>query len=178
MRERVVHLTHSAEKALKNAYAVLKYETPLKNADCGRLCNAVCCSGDENDCMFLLPFEDEIVKQNGFAVCDTDGNYGFSAVTCKGVCRRNKRPLACRFFPLFPAITEKNGKDTVTVIIDPRASICPLTLENAVIDRSFRRAVHKAGLYLLCDDEIRAYLKKITAELLEIEELKNKLLQS
>ncbi|MBR4766220.1 MAG: hypothetical protein IK085_05585 [Clostridia bacterium] len=170
-------MTHSAERALKNAYAVLKYETPLGNTDCGTVCGAACCSGSENDCMFLLPFEDELVNQNGFTICNTDGNYGYPAVICDGTCIRNARPLACRFFPLFPAITGNDGAEKVTVIADPRASVCPLTLENVEISRSFRRAVHKAGLYLSRDDEIRAYLKKMTAELLEIAELKNKLIK-
>ena len=170
-------MTHSTEKALKNAYAVLRYETPLKNKDCGGICGALCCSGSGNDCMFLLPHEDELVKQSNFTICDTDGNYGYPALICEGTCIRSTRPLACRFFPLFPAITGKDGAERVTVIVDPRASVCPLTLENAVIDRSFGRAVRKAGLYLSRDDEIRAYLKKMTAELFEITELKNKLIK-
>ena len=168
-------MTDSALRALKNAYAVLKYATPLENTDCGEICGAACCAGSENDCMFLLPYEDEIVKQNNFTTKKTDGNFGCPAVICHGTCNRNTRPLACRFFPLFPAVTEKDGKIKVSVITDPRASVCPLTLENVRIPRSFERAVRKAGLYLTRDDEICDYLKKLTSELLEIIELRNKL---
>ena len=171
----MIFLTDSALKALKNAYAVLKNSTPLESADCGEICGALCCSGSDNDCMFLLPYEDEFVKANGFTTRDTEGNFGFGAVMCGGECGRSARPLACRFFPLFPALSFENGRLKVKAIVDPRASICPLTLENVEISRSFKRAVRKAGLYLARDDEIRDYLLKMTAELLEIAELKKRL---
>ena len=175
VHERVIALTDSVLRALKNAYAVLKYATPLENTDCGTICGAACCSGSENDCMFLLPGEDELVKRNGFTVRETQGNSGYPAVLCNGKCNRNARPLACRFFPLFPAVTEENGRIRVKAIVDPRASVSPLTLENVEIPRSFKRAVRKAGLYLTRDSEICAYLKKMTAELLEISELRSRL---
>ncbi|MBQ4244523.1 MAG: hypothetical protein II702_06380 [Clostridia bacterium] len=168
-------MTESAERALKNAYALLKNTTPLENVNCGCLCSSACCGGDENDCVFLFPYEDELVKGNGFTICETEGNFGFPALSCNGECNRNFRPLGCRIFPLFPMILPENGHEKIVVITDPRASICPLTLENARISPKFVRAVRRAGIYLMRDPENNGYMKRMTNELLEIIELRNKL---
>lgn len=50
------------ESGLEKALDELEAVTPLKPFNCGRLCSARCCSGDENDGMGLFPGEEELLK--------------------------------------------------------------------------------------------------------------------
>lgn len=137
------------------ALAVLDRLTPLK-ADCGRVCDAACCREcdpqGEPSGMRLFPGE----AAQGFVVKDTpDGRL----LLCGGRCRREERPLACRFFPLFPYL----GADgRVRAVYDPRAyRVCPLVRlrERVPLDRGFVRAVRRAGRILAAEAEQRAFLR-------------------
>ncbi len=162
-------------RALAKAYALMKNETPLGDIDCGTVCGARCCGGDDKTGMWLFPHEAEFVKQSSLTVKNTEANFGCPAAVCSGACKRDERPLACRFFPLFPILIEENGHETVKVIFDPRASVCPLSAEGVRLSRTFVRAVRRAGKCLAADEEINAYMKKISNELLELAELAAKL---
>lgn len=151
-------------KALREAYALLEKATPMGRADCGALCNAVCCTSKTGDSMELFPYEKELFASlDGFEV--TDGKVPL--VKCTGRCNRDERPLACRIYPLFPMVTEENGEEKITVIYDPRAaSSCPLCVAKARLDRRFVRAVRRAGKYLLSDPVTAEHLRA-TSEYLE-----------
>lgn len=165
-------------KALREAYSLLRREAPLGGFNCGRLCSAACCAGNEGEGMWLFPHEAELfVKSDGFTIVKTESNFGYPLLVCRGVCNRAERPLACRFFPLFPALIEENGEEKIKIIRDPRASMCPLSLENTRIDRSFVRNVKLAGKFLARDVEIHEYLKKLSGELLEIQKFRELLLK-
>lgn len=159
--------------ALREAYERLYHKTPLGFYNCGRLCDGLCCRGDEQG-MWLFPYEEEIFEnKEGFEVCETEGNYGYPMVICSGECDRAERPLACRIFPLFPLVTEDEGKIRIKVIYDPRAGMCPLTRQNKEIDSSFIKEIYKSTRYLIRDEKILEYLKAVSSELIEIMELKH-----
>lgn len=137
--------------------------TPLP-FDCGTLCGGACCRDTEPDSgMYLFPREEQLytAKDSWASLCDTDFFYqkGTCAklLQCPGRCNRNKRPLACRIFPLVPYI--KDG--ACRVVMDPRAKwMCPLTTLS--LDDLAPEFVHqvKAAARLLCAyRETRLFLK-------------------
>ena len=118
----------SAISAVLAARELLDHLTPLKT-DCGRLCGAACCQGDENTGMLLFPGEETLYENCAFAdVLPLDYSLGGTQahlLVCRGRCEREMRPLACRLFPLFLKFKE-NG--VTKLRIDARAkSVCPLT---------------------------------------------------
>ena len=126
--------------------------------------------------MWLYPYEEEMfADKEGFVVCETEGNYGYPMVICSGECDRAERPLACRIFPLFPLVLEENGKVTIKVIRDPRATMCPIVRSSKRIDPSFVREVRLAARRLIRDEKIFDYMKNVSLELLEIIELQARL---
>ena len=48
---------------IKKAYEAIGTLTPLKS-DCGRLCGAVCCKGDDETGMLLFPGEESLYKND------------------------------------------------------------------------------------------------------------------
>ena len=161
--------------ALREAYERLYHKTPLGFYNCGRLCDGLCCRGDEQG-MWLFPYEEEIFRdKEGFTVCETEGNYGYPMVICSGECDRAERPLACRIFPLFPLIIEDEGTIRIKVIYDPRAGMCPLSRQHKELDTSFIKEVQKAARYLIRDEKILEYMKAVSLELIEIIELQRRL---
>ena len=109
--------------------------------------------------------------KDGFEVCETEGNYGYPMVICSGECDRAERPLACRIFPLFPLVTEEDGKINIKVIRDPRATMCPIVRSSKKVDPKFVRQVRMAARYLVRDEKILDSMKNVSLELIEIIEL-------
>lgn len=153
----------SAIHAVLAARELLEDLTPLKT-DCGRLCQAACCQGDENTGMLLFPEEETLYKDCAFAdVLPLDYDLGGTQAhlfVCRGRCEREARPLACRLFPLFLKFKE----DGVTKLrIDVRAKpVCPLTDYGIKsLDPDFKQAARKAYDLLLEDETCAAYLKAL-----------------
>lgn len=160
---------------LKKAYEILRHVTPLGFYDCGRLCDGLCCRGDCKG-MWLYPGEEELFRnKEGFEVCETEGNYGYPMVICSGECDRDERPIACRIFPLFPIVTEEEGKIRINVIRDPRAGMCPIIRSSKTVTPEFVRAVRLAARSLTRDEKNLEYLKAVSEEMLEIIELNARL---
>jgi len=158
--------------ALREAYERLYHKTPLGFYNCGRLCDGLCCRGDEEG-MWLFPYEEEFFRdKEGFEICETEGNHGYPMLICSGECDRAERPLACRIFPLFPLVTEDENGIRIKIIFDPRAGMCPLARNNKEIDASFIKEIYKSTRYLIRDEKILEYLKAVSLELAEIIELK------
>ncbi len=148
-------------------FGLFRDATPLK-ADCGAVCGAACCKGDDTVGMLLFPGE-----PSSLPVAEADGR---RFVLCGGHCEREDRPLACSICPLFPAVDEAGR---VRVIADPRAfPVCPLArqAENVRFDPRFVRRVKKAGKLLATDPACFAFLRELTDELDEIVRM-NELLQ-
>ena len=132
------------------ARRIMKDMTPLKG-DCGRVCARACCRPDENGKggMLLFPGEEKLyagdgnfnVTQHGAVTGDT------FVITCGGECGRDRRPLACMFFPLRP--TAKGG-----AVMDRRSAwVCPLyEAGKAGLDAAFVSAAEEAAK-CLCKNE-------------------------
>lgn len=144
-------------------YALLGDLTPL-TADCGEVCGAACCHGEDTEGMLLFPDEaahlncaNRIIRENGQEL-----------YVCDGTCDRRMRPLSCRLFPLFPVVT---ASGRVKAVYDPRAfRVCPLIRlqANVRLDRRFVRAVRAVGRQIAADPAGRAFLIEQTAQLQEI----------
>lgn len=156
-------------------YRLFDKITPIKS-DCGKLCNARCCDGDDGG-MYLFPGEEKVIKllnPDWASLEKSEFTYNFNGkkksvpiLFCNGDCDRFQRPLACRIFPLTPYI----GKDEkLEVIIDPRArGICPLakTLEIEEFDAKFLKNVKKTFVLLSKNSEIKEFLMEYSRYLEE-----------
>ncbi len=157
----------------KQVYKRFDGVTPLA-ADCGKLCDKLCCRGDDESGMYLFPGEARLFAENkNFSVLPTDftaNNKQVKLVVCHGPCRREDRPLACRIFPLFPSYTKKDG---LNIIFDPRASLCPLTAPEArpYINQKFVHRMETVFSFLVKFPEIAAYLEAVTESFDEFTQL-------
>lgn len=137
------------------AHQLLEKVTPLRR-DCGVLCERICCRGlEEKAGMYLFPGEESLfpggedwyelewhpVAEREFCP-DWNGKLeqvGF--LICNGTCPRDRRPLACRLFPLaadvaeVAEVAEGTAGGTVDVSLDSDAAVmCPL-VRHATIDQ-------------------------------------------
>ena len=145
------------------ARALLENVTPLKT-DCGRLCAAACCQGDEATGMLLFPGEETLYEGCAFgSVIDAEFSLGgrpSKLFVCSGSCERENRPLACRLFPLFLKFNEDGS---TKLRMDNRAkSVCPLTDYGVeALDSAFVDAARQAYDVLLEDEVCARYLKEL-----------------
>lgn len=122
----------NAKNLYKHLYKLLEDVTPIK-ADCGKLCNAACCEGDDETGMYLFPFEETMYDgtEKWLKIYDSDFIFNGKPVklaTCNGKCDRKKRPLSCRIFPLF-------SSERKHLCADKRAShLCPLVAGKIQLD--------------------------------------------
>ena len=154
---------------IEKAKACIGSLTPLKGHDCGQLCGAACCRGDESTGMLLFPGETTSLRVTDLP----DGN---RLAVCDGSCSRDQRPLACMLFPFFPTVDE-DGK--VYSEIDARAySVCPLAAhcDEVAFDTAFIKAVKKAGVILAGDEACFDFMQNITNQIDEIEQIRESLL--
>lgn len=151
------------ENVILTCYSLLRKETPL-SFDCGKICNGKCCKGDENTGMILFPGEEKFLDEN-IKIKETES--GLKIAVCNGSCDRNKRPLSCRIYPLFPIVTE-DGK--IKTIIDLRAD-CPLKSCEYKLKKSFIRKVKRVGKYILLNEETKALYMELSDEINEQIEL-------
>ncbi len=114
----------------EKVYALFDKTTPLEDTDCGLACNSACCSGDEDEGMYLYPGEMAMYKGDEDWISIEKSEFTIDGIPvpiaiCAGKCDRKKRPLACRIFPL--VFYAKRGAKEIDVIMDPRArAMCPL----------------------------------------------------
>ncbi|MBO5857165.1 MAG: hypothetical protein J6Q87_02850 [Clostridia bacterium] len=151
------------EDVILTCYSLLRKETPL-SFNCGKICNGKCCKGDEKTGMILFPGEEKFLDEN-IKIKETED--GLKIAVCNGSCDRNKRPLSCRIYPLFPIVTE-DGK--IKTIIDLRAD-CPLKSCDYKFQKSFIRKVKRVGKYLLLNEETKALYMELSDEITEQIEL-------
>ena len=131
---------------LAEAYSLIGNTTPL-SIDCGQLCGQRCCRVEDSG-MLLLPGEaDFLGAEPGFNYVEDAGD---TILLCAASCRREKRPFACRIFPLFPVVNDLTGRDQLQLIHDPRGlSLCPLIQTNYPLRGIFRYLVQRATRVLL-----------------------------
>ena len=121
--------------------------------------------------MLLFPGEEELYRdQAGWRMLDTASG---KLIICPGACDREKRPLACRMFPLLPVI--RNGQ--VRAAVDQRArGVCPLARQGLrAMDPAFADAVREAGETLAAEEKQRRFLETLTMEQDELRQLREKL---
>ena len=140
------------------AYSEIGVLTPI-SADCGALCGAKCCKGDDNSGMIVFPGEERFLTARGYKLKRRDmAGYPVLFTACDGKCKRIYRPLSCRIFPLAPIL--ENG--ALKIIEDPRAKyLCPLLSAHAVED-AFKDAVYRAFSILIEDEEVFKMLECYT----------------
>ena len=159
---------------IRRAYRILDRFTPL-TTDCGALCDAACCKGDENTGMQLLPMEEKLLSSAGYTIKSANNT---KYCICSGNCDRVLRPFSCRIFPYFPVpVRLRSDQYAIRVLPDPRAlAVCPLLRnESAQIDPHFLHAVARAGRELLKHPETREWLLDVAEQMQSIAELQIKL---
>lgn len=147
-------------------YRLLNDVTPL-SVDCGRLCGAVCCSEWEKGVgMYLLPGEEtmftmaeEWLVWEEHSTKDYDFCPNWSGIVffvrCNGTCPRDKRPFACRTFPLSPYLSESGSFELR--LEEGAALLCPLVRAGDIelLDRRFLARARLAWEELLEDPRVR-----------------------
>ncbi len=141
--------------------------TELLDYDCGRLCGAACCTaggnyGDENMGIYLLPGEEELLKEEDWldiVVSDAGehdlpeswtGKVYFAKCKTPPVCPREKRPMQCRTFPLAPHI----GEDGELIMVYNDLELpyeCPLIEEEIPLEDEFVETIAEAWAELMED---------------------------
>ena len=151
----------------QKAYSIVGDKTPL-NTDCGVLCSKICCESEYTDGdrgMFLFPEEERMYDDLPYWVelKPTEIEYApgknIILAVCNGKCDRERRPLACRIFPLAGVI---NTDNKLRIIMDIRGkSMCPIVFAMQVdeIDVSFVKSVTKALKYLSPYKKIMEFLQ-------------------
>ncbi len=145
------------EDVIKSCYSVLRKTTPL-SFDCGKICNGKCCRGDEKTGMLLFPGEEKLIDPD-INVIKTEN--GYELAVCKGICDRNRRPLACRIYPLFPLVFEEKGERIIKVVLDFRAD-CPLSDPKIKFKKLFLKGVKRVGKLLLLNEETARFYMDIS----------------
>lgn len=148
------------EDVILTCYSLLRRETPLKE-DCGKICNGKCCKGDNNTGMILFPGEENLIDENMEIKVAENGE---KIAVCNGTCDRNKRPLSCRIYPLFPLVETEGGSEKVKAIIDLRAD-CPLASGEYKFNRAFVRKIKRVGKYLLLNEETKVKYLELSDEI-------------
>ena len=160
-------MTDNLTDLIYEAYETIGSLTPLKNADCGRLCDKICCEGDRAG-MLLFPGEEGIFEGVlGFEIEEIEymETAGAKLLLCDGECERDLRPLACRIFPVAPLVGE-NG--TVEAVGDIRGRrMCPIW-DLKYVDRKFVRAVKKAFELLAGEPSMLALMRLVSDEQKEL----------
>jgi len=156
--------------AVAQARRITEQITPLET-DCGALCGARCCGGDENTGMELF------FGESSPELTVKTGSDGVLVAVCNGTCSRNMRPLSCRIFPLYPVVSMGRRGIRVRAVIDPRAGgLCPLlNADNAQPTARFRHAVRRAGQRLARCRTLRREMERTGQLLSEIVLLNSRL---
>lgn len=134
--------------------------TPLLQ-NCGALCGAACCQPDADGQggVYLFPGEEALFDGADWA--RVEPSPFAPELVCNGACDRERRPLACRIFPLTPV----RGKSGWTVRLDVRArAMCPLSRGGVRgLDPEFVRSVRRAIRIVASDPEGEAFLDRWAA---------------
>ena len=168
----------------EKVYKILDKVTPLQS-DCGELCGKACCHSPEEDAgMYLFPGEEVMYSEAPpwIKIQLSDFTYGNNKpvliAICTNQCQRERRPLACRIFPLTPYMA-RNG--VMSIKIDPRAVLmCPLVKQFTpdILDKNFIDSVIRVFRLLAKEREIQSFVLGISRLIDEEERLLNLLVSN
>lgn len=149
----------------KSLYALTDRVTPLAE-DCGTLCGSVCCRPNKKKSLgvYLFPGEESMFRENEdwfSRELHNPRDYDFPDnwedqvhfIICKTTCPREKRPLACRFFPLAPHLLT----DGTLILTYETANLpyrCPLITKKITLQMDFTETVAEVWKELLKDPKI------------------------
>lgn len=152
----------------KAAWDVLENATPLET-NCGTLCDARCCKGEDEDGMLLFPGEEQLYNEidgSWFQIIDSEivlpSGYIPKFLVCQGTCPRAYRPLSCRIFPLLPILDDE---DYLEFLPDLHAALlCPLLSSEKAppIQPDFIDALYDAFAHLLENEDVVAFIEMLT----------------
>lgn len=164
----------SYKKLYTMAYDALGDATPI-SADCGLLCGRACCRVEEDITgMYLFPEENVMFRDlpKYMKLYDTDFEYDYGRyadlLTCDGHCERDRRPLACRIFPLLPYL---RGDGVCEIIVDPRGKgVCPMarTMTLDDFEPDFVDGVRRAANILLRNPQSRRFIEALSRQIDEM----------
>jgi len=159
----------------KYLYELTSRVTPLEE-DCGFLCGSVCCRPDRKNSLgiYLFPGEESLLKGDEYWLQREYHNpveYNFPDnwdapvhfVKCSAPCPRERRPLACRFFPLAPHIL-RDGTLILTYETIRLPYKCPLVVKKTPLRADFIETVALAWRLLLKDPRIQRLVKEDSLE--------------
>ena len=127
--------------------------------------------GDENADnymgLYLLPGEDQVYDESdeswidwGYLMAEEyefpeswTGKIPFIQCRTAPVCRRERRPIQCRTFPLAPHIDE-NGMFCIIIHADELPYSCPLIDEEITLNEKFIKATYTCWKHLIRDPKI------------------------
>ncbi|MFZ5631824.1 MAG: hypothetical protein ACOY40_03185 [Bacillota bacterium] len=149
--------------------------TPLDD-DCGLLCGKICCRPDPKNSLgvYLFPGEESRFAENEpwhTREYHNPGEYDFPGnwqepvhfLKCTAPCPRDRRPMACRLFPLAPHLLT----DGTLLLIHETARLpykCPLITRNIPLRRDFIDTVALAWQMLLKDPRIYSLVDEDSRE--------------
>ncbi|OPX94185.1 MAG: hypothetical protein A4E53_00100 [Pelotomaculum sp. PtaB.Bin104] len=151
-------------------YKLLDDITPLA-VDCGRLCGAACCTEWEQGAgVYLLPGEEGMFSglEEWLAREERSiGEYGFRPgsksrsyiIRCNGTCPRERRPFACRTFPVTPYLSPE-GKFELR-LDEAAVLLCPLVKAGdiKILEKRFLMRTRLAWEELLREPQIRKIIE-------------------
>ena len=159
----------------KYLYDLTCNSTPLAD-DCGALCDKICCRRDKKNSLgiYLFPGEESMLSGDDDwheRELHNPSEYEFPAdwenpvhfIKCKGACPRDKRPLACRFFPLAPHLLT-DGTLIVTYETIHLPYRCPLIYKKIPLREDFIETVAQAWRFLLEDPRILTLVREDSRE--------------
>ncbi len=153
----------------ERVYKLLHEVTPLA-VDCGHLCGSICCTEWEKGVgMYLFPGEEVMFDRTEDWLTwqeHAPADYDFCPewhrpvyfVLCQGFCPRERRPFACRTFPVMPYFT---GEGKLELRLDGAGvPICPLVQAGdiSLLDRRFLARARLAWEELIKDPLICAHV--------------------
>ncbi|MFZ5642314.1 MAG: hypothetical protein ACOY46_01840 [Bacillota bacterium] len=159
----------------KYLYDITCSSTPLED-DCGTLCGGVCCRRDKKNSLgiYLFPGEESMfagdrdwLEWELHNPSEYDFPYNWESpvhfIKCKGACPRDKRPLACRFFPLAPHLLS-DGTLILTYETIRLPYRCPLIYNKIPLREDFIETVALAWQSLLGDPRIFTLVREDSRE--------------
>ncbi len=174
-----------AREEYKKIYQLLDRVSPIPG-DCGKLCQASCCQADpsyqdgienadykeEGELgMYLLPGEEAMLEGEESWISlkkESKEEYDFPPswpeeivfAGCKGpeACKREKRPIQCRTFPLYPHL-EKDGSLCLIYCDFELPYLCPLIEADISLNEDFIQATYQAWKKLLEEQAVYDLIK-------------------